>query len=160
VRGLVAEVVGFVDDNEVVVAPVHVGEINVAGSAAVAGEVGVVENVVIEAVGGEEVAAVISLVECPVVAQALRHEHKHTVIAQLVVFDDGERLERLAEADAVGNDAAAQPFQFVDGPDNAVALKLYSFFQTVVLRMPVADLTMRSSSSSSPRSLKIWKRVR
>ena len=121
---LVAEVVGFVDDDEVVVAPVHVGEVDVAGSAAVAGKVGVVENVVIEAVGGEEVAAVIGLVECPVVAQALRHEHKHAVVAQLVVFDDGERFKRLAEADAVGNDAAAQPFQFVDGSDDAVPLKL------------------------------------
>ena len=124
VRGLVAEVVGFVDDDEVVVAPVDVGEVDVAGSAAVAGQVGVVENVVIEAVGGEEVAAVVGLVECPVVAQALRHEHQHAVIAKLVVFDDGERLESLAEADAVGNDAAAQPFQLVDGPDDAVPLEL------------------------------------
>ena len=124
VRRLVAEVVGFVDDDEVVVAPVDVGEVDVAGSAAVAREVGVVENVVVEAVGGEEVAAVIGLVERPVVAQALRHEHEHAVVAQLVVFDDGERLEGLAEADAVGNDAAAEPFQLVDGPDDAVALEL------------------------------------
>ena len=124
VRGLVAEVVGFVDDDEVVVAPVDVGEVDVAGSAAVAGEVGVIENVVIEAVGGEEVAAVVRLVECPVVAQALRHQHQHAVVAQLVVLDDGERLEGLAEADAVGDDAAAEPFQLVDGPDHAVALEL------------------------------------
>ena len=124
VRGLVAEVVGFVDDDEVVVAPVDMGEVDVAGSAAVAGEVGVVENVVVEAVGGEEVAAVVGLVECPVVAQALGHQHQHAVVAKLVVFDDGESLEGFAEADAVGNDAAAQPFQFVDGPDDAVALEL------------------------------------
>ena len=51
VRSLVAEVVRLVDNNEVVVAPVDVGQVDVAGSPAVAGEVSVVENVVIEAVG-------------------------------------------------------------------------------------------------------------
>ena len=95
-----------------------------AGSAAVAGEVGVVENVVIEAVGGEEVAAVVGLVECPVVAQALGHQHQHAVVPKLVIFDNGESLEGFAEADAVGNDAAAQPLQLVDGPDDAVPLEL------------------------------------
>ena len=72
-RLLVAEVVRLVDDDEVVVAPVDVREIDVAGQAAVAGEVGVVQNVVVEAVGGQEVAAVVGLVERPVVAQALGH---------------------------------------------------------------------------------------
>jgi hypothetical protein len=99
------------------------GKVDVPGSAAVARKVGVVENVVIEAVGRQEVTSVIRPVKCPIIAQALRHEHEHTVITQLLVFDDGECFKRLAGADAVGNDAAAQPFQFVDGPDNTVALK-------------------------------------
>jgi hypothetical protein len=41
-----------------------------------------------------------------------------------VVLDDGERLEGLTEADAVGDDAAAEAFELVDGADDAVALKL------------------------------------
>ena len=77
-------------------------------SAAVAREVGVVQDVVVEAVGREDVAAVVGLVERPVVAQALGHEHQHAVVAQLVVLDDRQRLERLSEADAVGDDAAAE----------------------------------------------------
>ena len=124
VGGLVAEVVRFVDDHQVVVAPVDVRKVDVAGSAAVAGEVGVVEHVVVEAVGGQEIAAVVGLVERPVVAEPLGHEHQHAVVAQLVVFDDCQRLERLAEADAVGDDAAAEPLQLVDRPDDAVALEL------------------------------------
>ena len=124
VGGLVAEVVRLVDDDQVVVAPIDVSQVDVAGSAAVAGEIGVVEHVVIEAVGGEEVAAVVGLVERPVVAESLGHEHQHAVVAKLVVFDDGQRLEGLAEADAVGDDAAAQPLQLVDGPDNAIPLEL------------------------------------
>ena len=46
---------------------------------------------------------------------------------KLVVFDDGQGLEGLPKADAVRNDASAQPLQFVDGADDAVALELEKF---------------------------------
>ena len=114
----------LVDDDEVVVAPVDVREVDVAREAAVAREVGVVQDVVVEAVGREEVAAVVRLVERPVVAQALGTQHEHAIVAQLVVLDDRERLERLSEADAVGDDAAAEAVQLVDRADDAVALEL------------------------------------
>ncbi len=121
---LVAEVVRLVDDDEVVVPPVHVGEVDVAREPAVPGEVGVVEDVVVEAVRGEEVAAVVRAVERPVVAQALGAEHEDAVVAQLVVLDDGQRLEGLPEADAVGDDAAAVAVELVDGADDPIALEL------------------------------------
>ena len=120
----VSEVVGFVDDDEIVVSPVHMGKVDIAGGAAVAREVGVIENVVIEAVGSEEVTAVIRLVERPIVAQAFGYEHEYAVVAQLVIFDDGKSLEGLTKADAIGNDAAAKALKFVDGPDDAVLLEL------------------------------------
>ena len=56
------------------------------------------------------------------------HEHQHAVVAQLVVFDDGQGLEGFAEADAVGDDAAAVAFEFVDRADDAVALELEELF--------------------------------
>ena len=123
-RSLVAEVVRLVDDDEIVVAPIHMGEVDIARQAAVAGQVGVIENVVVEAVARENVAAVVGAVEAPVVAQPLRAEHKHAVVAKLVVLDDCKRLEGLAESDAVGDDAAAEPLDLVDGADNPVALEL------------------------------------
>ena len=52
------------------------------------------------------------------------HEHEHAIVAQLVVLDDRERLEGLTEADAVGDDAAAEAVQLVDRADHAVALEL------------------------------------
>jgi len=120
---LVAEVVRLVDDQQVVVAPVDVGQIDIAGQAAVAGQVGMVQNVVIEPIRGEDVAAVVGLVEGPIVAQALRAEDQRAVVAQLVVLDDGQRLEGLTQADAVGDDAAAEAVQFVDGADGGIALE-------------------------------------
>jgi hypothetical protein len=40
---------------------------------------------------------------------------QRAVVAKLVVFDDGQCLEGLAEADAVGDGTAAQAFRVVDG---------------------------------------------
>ena len=125
---LVAEIVGLVNDNQVVIAPVNVRQVNVAGLATVAGQVGVVEHVVMETVGGEDVAAVVGLVDGPIVAKALGDQHQDAVVAQLVILDDGEGLEGFPQADAVGDDAAAQAFQFVEGAHHAVALEPEEFF--------------------------------
>ena len=118
----------FVDDDEVVIAPVDVGEFDVARESAVAGEIGVIEDVVIEAIGGEDVAAVVSFVDRPVVAQPLGAEDENAVVTELVVFDHRERLEGFSEADRIGDDAAAKTGELVDRPDDAIPLKLVEFF--------------------------------
>ena len=120
---LVAEVVRLVDYDQVVVAPVDVGEVDVARLAAVAREIGMVEDVVVEAVGGEEIALVVGFVKGPVVAQPLGAEHQHAPVAQFIVFDDGQGLKGLPQADAVGDNAAAEPVELVEGAQHAVALK-------------------------------------
>src|ERR1017187_4831045 len=105
VRGLVAKIVGFVNDNQVVVAPIDVGKINVAGHTAIAGKVGVVQNIIMETVRRKDVPLIVRFVERPVVAQSFWNQHQHAVVPQFVVFDDGESLESFAEANTVGNDA-------------------------------------------------------
>src|SRR5690606_8695994 len=121
---LVAEVVRLVDHHQVVVAPVHVRQIDVAGGAAVTRQIGVVQDIVVEAVRRENVAFVVSLVECPVVAQTLRRQHQYTIVAQLVVFDDRQGFEGFTEADAVCDDAATKAVQLVDGANYAITLEL------------------------------------
>ncbi|HUY28451.1 MAG TPA: hypothetical protein VMV27_13640 [Candidatus Binataceae bacterium] len=124
VSGLVAEVVRFVDHDEIVIAPVDVREIDFPGVAALAGQVSVIEHVVMKAVGGKAVAAIVGFVQRPVVAQPLRHEDQHAIVAQLVVFDDRQGLEGLTEAHAVGDDASAVAFELVDCSHNTIALEL------------------------------------
>lgn len=119
---------------------------------AIARQVGVVEHVVVEPVSRQDVALVVGLVERPVVAQALGRQHQHAVVAQFVVLDDGQGFEGFAQTHAVGDDAATKAVQLVDGAHHTVALELEELFHTTVLRMPVADLTIRSSSISSPLS--------
>lgn len=83
-----------------------------------------VEDVVVEAISGEDVTPVVGLVDRPVVSQAFGAEHEDSVVPQLVVLDDGQRLEGLAQTYAVGDDAAAEAVELVDGSDNAVPLEL------------------------------------
>src|SRR5208282_167205 len=82
-----------------------------------------IEDVVVQPVGGEHVAAIIGLVEGPVIPQALWAENEHAIVPQLVIFDDRKRLESFAEADAIRDDASADPLELIDCSDHAVALK-------------------------------------
>src|SRR3546814_7080354 len=54
----------------------------------------------------------------------VRSEHQNAVVAQLVVFDDGQGLEGFAETDAIGDYAADDALQLVDSADDAIPLKL------------------------------------
>jgi len=104
-----------------------------------------------EAICGQNIAPVVGLVDCPVVPQAFRAEYKNPVIAQLVVFDNSQGLPKPTLS------AMMQPpkqFSLSMAPTTPSLWNLKSFFHTIVLRILVAALTTRSSSSSSPRSLK------
>ena len=96
VRRLVAEVVRLVDDDQVVVAPVHMRQIDIARGSTIARQVGVIQHIVVEPVSGKDVASIIGLVESPVVPQPLGAEHKHAIIPQLIIFDDSKGFEGFA----------------------------------------------------------------
>ena len=87
-------------------------------------QVGVAEHVVVEAVLGEDVGLEVAVVVQPVVGELLGAEHQHGVVAQLVVLDDGQGGEGLAQADAVGQDAAVVGFQLVDDAGGGIALEV------------------------------------
>ena len=128
VRGLVAEVVRLVDHHQVIIAPVHMGQVDVARASPVTGEVGVVQYIVIKAVSGKNIALVVGLVERPVIAQPLGAQHQHTVIAQLMVFDDGQCLKGFSQANTIGNDAAAETVELVYCTDDTITLEFVELF--------------------------------
>ena len=100
------------------------GEVDISGQTGVARQIGVVENVVVEAIASEEVSAIIGAIEAPVVTQSLGAKNQSTIVAQLVILDDSQRLEGFAEPDTVGDDATAEAVELVDGAHNPVALEL------------------------------------
>ena len=121
---VVAEIVRLIDDDEVVISPVHPVERHTERLAAGAEEVGVAEDVVVETILGEEVGDEVAVVVQPVVREFFRAEDEDGFITQLVVFDDGEGGEGFAEAHAVGEDAAIVGFQLVDDAGGGIALEV------------------------------------
>ena len=121
----VSEVVALVDDNQAVSAPVQAVE-GQAGlrRAARAREVGVVEHVVLQAVARDGVVHDVRVVGDPVVAQLLRAQHEHVLVAALVVLDHGERGERLAQAHGIGQDTAVVGLELVDDGERRVLLEV------------------------------------
>ena len=87
-----------------------------------------VEDGVVESVGGEDVGLEWAVVGQPVVGEFFRAEDEDGLVAQLVVFDDGEGGEGFAEADAIGEDAAVVGFQLVDQADGGIALEVEELF--------------------------------
>ena len=124
VAAFVAEVVRFVDDDQVERAPVELFEIDVARLARVAAQVGMGEHGVVQAVFLEGVVAVVRprRVAQPVVLQLLGTEHERPLVAQLEELDNRQRRPGLAQAHAVGDDAAVVAQQPVDGGGRAVFL--------------------------------------
>ena len=121
----VAEVMGLVDDDEVVRSPVELLEVvALDGLAPVARQVGVVEHVVAQAVGRDRVVDVVLLVGEPVVGQTLGAEDEHVAVEQLVILDHGERGERLAQTHAVRKDAAVVGLELVDDGEDGVPLEI------------------------------------
>src|SRR5208337_1036274 len=123
-RLLVPEVMRFVDDDKIVVTPVDVREVDIAGDSSITREVRMVEDVVVEAVRREDIPTVVGPVQGPVVPKALRAEDENAVIPQLVVLDDGKSLEGFSEAHAIRDDASSMALQLVDGSDGPVSLEL------------------------------------
>ena len=83
-----------------------------------------VQDVVVEPVRRQDVPTVVGCVEGPVVSQALRAQHEDSVVPELVVLDDRERLEGLPQANRVSDDAPTEPVDLVDRAHHAIALEL------------------------------------
>ena len=67
----IAEIVRFINDYQIVVAPIDIRQIDIAGRSAVAREVCMVQNIVIQAVAREDITPIVGLVDRPVISQSL-----------------------------------------------------------------------------------------
>ena len=121
---VVSEVMGFVDDDQIVVAPINGLKIDVAGEATVSTQVRMAEHVVAKPVIKEGVKLVIEPVDGPVFSELLRAKDKDTFVSQLKILDDRKGRVRFAQTHAVGKDAAVMGKDFIDGAFHAVFLEL------------------------------------
>ena len=127
---VVAKVVRLINDDEVEVAPIKCFQIYVAGKPVFAAQVGVRKDGVGKPVFSEgiEKTVVLGLINSPVLLEFFWAKNQHTLVFQLKVFDDGQRLESFSQADAIGKDAAIVFENFIDRAFHAVALELKTGF--------------------------------
>ena len=121
----IAEVVALIDDNQIECPPLQVFQVDVPTLATATRQVRVVQHLVGESVRSQGITFIARLrPQRPVLTQALRTQYQYVLVELLVVLNDGERFECLAQADAVGDDAAVILFQLTNRPDNGVLLKI------------------------------------
>jgi hypothetical protein len=123
-RGVVSEVMGLVNDHEVVIAPVECFKIDVAGIPRVTAEVRMAENVISESVFTKGIQLVVQPVDGPVIAQLFRAKNQYALIAKLEKLDDPKGLVGFTKTDAVCQNAAVVGKNFVNDPLHAVFLEI------------------------------------
>ena len=126
VPGCASEIMGLVDDNEIVVAPFDPREVNVADLALLTRKISMRQDGVTEPIFAQRVhlAVVRGEVIGPVLAQLLRAQHEHVLVALLEPLDDGQSGEGFAQTDTVGEDAAAMLFDLGKHGAQAIALEI------------------------------------
>ena len=105
---------GFIDDHQVVGTPVDFREVQFAGDSLCPGQIGVVQHIIAQPVTGDGVVDIVSFIGHPVITEFLGTQYQHTEIAVFIVFDDGQRRECLAQADAVRKNTAVILLQLAD----------------------------------------------
>ena len=124
----VSEVMTFVDHHQVIVSPVDtVNRKSDHGVAAVPRQIGMVENIVAQTVLGQRIIDKIAAIGEPIFCKLLGAEHQYIFVAFLIVFDDRERGEGLAETDTVRQYTATVHFQLVDDGKRSIFLEIVQF---------------------------------
>ena len=121
---VVSEIVRFIDDDQIIITPVNAVQRNAERLSRGAGEVGVAQNVIIEAIPGEDVGRQVAVVVQPVVREFLGAQHQHRAVAQFVIFHNGQSRECFTKPHAVGQDAAVVSFQLIDNAYCGITLKI------------------------------------
>ena len=123
----IAEVVAFIYNHEVVVAPVDAFKVCTIRIAVGTRKVGVIKHIITEAVVNQWVIYIIAPVSNPVVKQFLRAQNENRLVAVFVILNDRKSGERLAKTYAVGKNAAVKLLQLVDDSESGIALEVVKF---------------------------------
>ena len=87
----------FINNNEVIVAPVQSIQVQTVGSAVFSGKVSVEQDIISQTVIGDRIVNVIIFVCIPVRCQFLRAENKNILVAVFVILHDCKGSKGLTE---------------------------------------------------------------
>ena len=122
--GAVAEVVGLVDDHQIIVAPVEAIQIQAVGLTVRPGKVCMKQHIIVKPVSCNRIVDIVILIGIPVLRQPLGAQHKNRFVPVFIVFNHGQRSESLAQTDAIRQDAAVILFQLIDDGQHRIPLEV------------------------------------
>ena len=120
----VAEVVGFINDDQIVVAPVQAIQIEAIRFSAASGQVCVEQDVIVQPIRCNRVVHIVVLVGVPVFRQFFGAQHKNRLVSILIILYDSQCGKGLAKANTVRKDAAVVLFQLIDDGKHRILLEV------------------------------------
>ncbi len=123
----------FVDDHEVIVTPIDVGEFAPIATTLITGEVTVKKHIIAESIGYKRVVHIVAVIGFPVVMQLLGTKHQHIAVAPLVILDDGKGCEGFTQTHAIGENTTVVFLQLVDDGQGRIALEIIEFVPNYAL---------------------------
>ena len=132
----VAEVVTFVNNYQIVVAPVQAIEIQTIRASLCAREIRVEQYIIAQTITGNGVVDIVVLIGIPVPCQLFRAQYKNRLVAVFIVFYYRKGGEGLAQADAIGQDAAVVFFELVDDCKHRITLEIIQHAPNLALFEP------------------------
>ncbi len=123
-RIIVSEVMRLVNDNQIIIGPVDSCQVNNAGFTTFACEVSIIQYIIVESIGEENISFIVLCIDSPVVTEFFGTKHQDTIVSKFVVFDDCQSFKRLSQSYTIGNDTTSVFFNLFDGTHNTIFLKL------------------------------------
>ena len=114
---VVAEIVRFINDDEIIIAPV----VGVVGTPP---QIGMRQHGIGKAISQKRIACIVFTIDFPVVFQLLWAKNQHAAIEKLEVLDNRKGFKGLPQSYAIGDDASLVLENFVDRSLYAILLKV------------------------------------
>ena len=106
-----------------------------------------IENIVSQPIRCNGIVDIVALICVPVFRELFRTENKHRFVAVLIILNHRKRSKRLAETNAVCQNAAVEFFEFADNGKNRVTLEVIKHspdFAFLKARCFVRQLVLRN----------------
>ena len=88
------------------------------------GKIGMIEDIVSKSICRNGIVDIVALVCIPVLGELFGAEHKHRLVAVLVILDDGKRGEGFTKTYAICQNAAVEFLKLADDGKNRIALEV------------------------------------
>ena len=84
--GTVSEVMGLIDDHQIIISPVQSIQIQSVGESMGSGQIRMEQHIIVQSIRCDRIVHVIIFIGVPVFCQLLRAENQYTFVSILIIF--------------------------------------------------------------------------